>query len=301
MPIFVAWQLNSNLHLKDQKKMILLQIPSVQQPQMLNIVKSLQTEVYRIFQDNDAGHSFMRLDMHDNLKGIHIKKMSYFDPFIKHFIAETLDAGSIAEIALNPSDLVECLYIFDTVERIGTVFTDSTDLLNHYMDKASDCSLFCELKAEVENEPFSILELDLSSSDLIHSFSNEVTLLGPTDVEEITNAMNSIFRGMNLRWVEAALRSGDRCFASMSGGEITGLGWGSIEDDTGHLISLGVKQRYRKAGIGTDILYARLLWMKELGVRKVFSEVSDYNLASRDIALKAGFIETGKIYLYHIK
>jgi RimJ/RimL family protein N-acetyltransferase len=62
-----------------------------------------------------------------------------------------------------------------------------------------------------------------------------------------------------------------------------------------------VKQRYRKAGIGTDLLYARLLWMKELGVRKVFSEVSDYNLASRDIALKAGFIETGKIYLYHIK
>ncbi|MCL4452472.1 MAG: GNAT family N-acetyltransferase [Candidatus Thermoplasmatota archaeon] len=257
--------------------------------------------MYRIFQDKDAGYSILRLDRYDDLNGINIKKMSYFDSFIKHFIRETLDAGGIAEIALNGSNLVECVYIFDTVERIGTVFTSSSALLNHYIDTGSSCSLFCELKKDLENEPFSILELDLSSSDLLHSFSNEISLLDLADVKEITIAMNTIFRGMNLRWVEAALRGGDRCFASMSEGEITGLGWGSIEKKTGHLISLGVMPRYRKTGIGTDLLYARLLWMKELGVCKAFSEISEYNLASRDIALRAGFVETGKIYLYHIK
>jgi ribosomal protein S18 acetylase RimI-like enzyme len=172
-----------------------------------------------------------------------------------------LDVGGIAEIAFNDDKLLDCVYIFDTVEKIGTVFTNSRSILNHYIEQASDCFLFCELKEDIENEPFSILELDIFSSVLIHSFSNVVSLLGLSDTTEIKNAINPIFRGMNLRLVESALRNGDRCFASMSGKEIMGLGWCSIEEKVGHLISLGVKLRYRKAGIGTYLLYARLLCM----------------------------------------
>lgn len=257
--------------------------------------------MYSVNKDNELGHIFARINRNDNLDALNIDKISILDPFIKHFIRETLDVGGIAEIAFNDDKLVDCVYIFDTVERIGTVFTNSRILLNHYIEPASDCFLFCELKEDIENEPFSILELDLFSSDLIHSFTNEVSLLGLSDTTEIKNAMNSIFRGMNLRWVESALRNGDRCFASKSGEEIMGLGWCSIEEKVGHLISLGVKPRYRKAGIGTDLLYARLLWMKDLGADRAFSEISDNNLASKDIALRAGFVERGKIFLYRLK
>ncbi|MGC8515072.1 MAG: GNAT family N-acetyltransferase [Thermoplasmata archaeon] len=257
--------------------------------------------MYSVNKGNELGHIFVRLDRNDNLDAIQIDKISILDSFIKHFIRETLDAGGIAEIAFHDNELVDCVYIFDTVERIGTVFTNSRVLLNHYFKSASDCSLFCEFKLDIENEPFSVLELDLFLSDLIHTFSNEVSLLGLADINEVKNAMDTIFRGMNLRWVESALRNGDRCFAAMSGEEIMGLGWCSIEEKVGHLVSLGVKPKYRKAGIGTDLLYARLLWMKDLGVHKVLSEISDSNQSSKNIALKAGFVERGKIFLYRIK
>jgi GNAT superfamily N-acetyltransferase len=253
-----------------------------------------------LYECESNGHIFFQLDKNDNPENIVIGKLSNFDPFIKHFVRETIEAGGTVQIALDRNQVASCIFIFDDIERTGTVFTKSLPLFRKCIENVSNCHIYCELQDEIENEIFSILELDLANSTLNHSFSNEISLLGTDDIERITTAMSHIFPGMNQRWVETAIRNGDRCFASLYGDEITGLGWGSITGSLGHLISLGVLPRYRKLGIGTDLLYARLIWMRELSVSRAYSEISYNNTESRKIAQKAGFLETGKIYLYSI-
>ena len=257
--------------------------------------------MYFLYESEDTGHTFMRLEENDNPETMVLGKMSYFDPFIKQFMRETLDVGGTVQIALDENKTANCVFIFDPLENTGTVFTKSKALFMQCIENVSNCNIFCELPDEIENEIFSILELDILGSSLNHSFSNEIKMLGKNEIEQVITAMNHIFPGMNQRWIGSAMRNGDICFASLSGTDVTGIGWCSITENIGHLISLGVLPRYRKLGIGTDLLYARLIWMKELGVSKVFSEISDNNTPSRKIADKAGFLETGKIYLYRIR
>src|SRR5277367_3349642 len=94
---------------------------------------------------------------------------------------------------------------------------------------------------------------------------------------EIEQFMISTHSGLNRRWVNVALKNGDRCFTVRFGNEIAGVGWLSIVNRIGRLHSLYVRPQFRRIGIGEDILFARLLWLKSKNARRAFSEISRNN------------------------
>jgi hypothetical protein len=77
--------------------------------------------------------TFARTKQLEDLKPIKIRKISFFDQFIKHFMRETLDAGGVVEVALDDNNQVDGVFVFDSIERNGTVFTRSREILNHYI------------------------------------------------------------------------------------------------------------------------------------------------------------------------
>jgi GNAT superfamily N-acetyltransferase len=107
--------------------------------------------------------------------------------------------------------------------------------------------------------------------------------------------------GMNRRWVRVALKNGDKCFTVRLDTEIVGLGWVSLVGSIGRIHSLFVKPQFRKLGIGEDILYARLLWLKSKHARSAFSEISRHNSPSTRIGSKAQMRVCGQVYQYFRK
>jgi hypothetical protein len=59
-----------------------------------------------------------------------------------------------------------------------------------------------------------------------------------------------------------------------------------------------VNPQYRRIGIGEDLLYARLLWLKLKENRLAFSEISENNIASSAVARKANMLPCGHVYMY---
>jgi hypothetical protein len=79
------------------------------------------------------------------------------------------------------------------------------------------------------------------------------------------------------------------------------LGWLSIVNGIGRLHTLHVRPQFRKIGIGEDILYARLLWLKSKHARSVFSEISRDNSSSSKIAMKGHMTVSGQVFQYFKK
>jgi GNAT superfamily N-acetyltransferase len=79
------------------------------------------------------------------------------------------------------------------------------------------------------------------------------------------------------------------------------LGWLSSANRIGRLHSLYVNPQFRGIGIGLDILYARLIWLKSMRASSAFSEISRENLPSSRIALKGGMSVSGQVFQYFKK
>jgi hypothetical protein len=54
-------------------------------------------------------------------------------------------------------------------------------------------------------------------------------------------------------------------------------------------------------GIGQDILYARLMWLKSKRAHSAFSEISRYNFSSSKVAVNAQMSVSGQLFGYFRK
>src|SRR5437879_7052693 len=146
--------------------------------------------------------------------------------------------------------------------------------------------LFAELKTEHESEVYDIYTIDLENLAVAHRFSHEISIAEEGDIDEIGQFMASTHPGINRRWVNVALKEGERCFFVRLGKEIAGLGWLSIVNNMGRLHSLHVKPQFRRIGIGEDIQFARLLWLTSKRAQSAFSEIAPANCRSSSIDIQ---------------
>jgi GNAT superfamily N-acetyltransferase len=162
--------------------------------------------------------------------------------------------------------------------------------------------LFAELKTEVENEVYDIYRFDFENNHIFHRFSYEIAVADDEHTREIERFMALAHPGMNRKWTRVALKNGDKCFTVRLDDEVAGLGWVSLVNGIGRLHSLFVKPQFRKLGIGEDILYARLMWLKSNRARSAFSEISRLNSPfSARIASKAQMRVFGQVFHYFRK
>ena len=226
---------------------------------------------------------------------------SLFEPYLRYFIREVLEIGGEAYASRTSEGNASGIFIYDDFEKGGTVFTRSREVFDYFYGLKPFNFLFAELRTELESEIYDIYTIDLENHDVVHWFSNEISMADEGQIGEIERFMVLAHPGMNRRWIRVALKNGDKCFVVRLGSEIAGLGWVSFVNNIGRIHSLFVKPQFRRLGIGEDILYARLLWLKSKHARSAFSEISSCNSPSVRIELKAQMEVCGQVFQYFKK
>jgi GNAT superfamily N-acetyltransferase len=226
------------------------------------------------------------------------KGLSFFDPHLQHYVNEVLAIGGEAYISKSGDGEISGLFIYDDSEKSGTIFTRSREIFDYFYELKQFDTLFAEMKTEHKSEEYDIYSIDLEKSSIDCKFSNEITIVGQEQRDEIRQFMELTHPGTNKNWVNVSLDNGDQCFTVRLQDEIAGLGWASNNNGVGRLHSLFVKPQFRGLGIGRDIVYARLLWLRSKGVRSAFSEISRENRASTRIAMNAQMRVSGHVFQY---
>jgi RimJ/RimL family protein N-acetyltransferase len=225
--------------------------------------------------------------------------LSFFDPYLEYWVREILEIGGEAYVSrTSTEDTISGLFMYEGYEKTGTICTRSREVFDYFYRSKPFDSIFAEMRTEHENETYDIYTIDLENHSIVHRFSHEISIMDEKQTDEIERFMVSTNQRINKKWVGVASRNGEKCFTVRLGNEIAGVGWLSIVNRVGRLHSLSVKPRYRRIGIGLDILYARLLWLKSKHARSAFSEISRDNVPSSRIAAKGGMKVSGQVFRY---
>ena len=223
---------------------------------------------------------------------------SFFQPYLEYWVKETLEIGGEAYVSKTASGNGSGLFLYDDYEKAGSIFTRSREVFDHFYRQKPSKSIYAELQTEQPKEIYDIYTVDLQDKSLDHKFSHSVLVADREQIEEIRQFMLSTHPGTNPRWIDVALRNGDKCVIVRLGDEIAGVGWVSLVNDIGRLHSLFVKPRFRKISVALDVLFARLYWLKSKNARMALSEISVNNLQSSRIAARGGMKVSGQVYQY---
>ena len=229
------------------------------------------------------------------------KGISFFEPYLQYFVGEVLEIGGEAYVSRASEDKISGLFIYDDFEKSGTVFTRSKEVFEYFYGLKPFIFLFAELKTELENEVYNIHSINLENHTIDHRFSHEISMATHEQTSEIERFMFLAHPEINRKWTRTALKNGDKCFTVRLDGQIAGLGWASLVNGIGRLHTLFVNPQFRNLGIGEDILYARLMYLKSKHARLAFSEIHQDNSPCSRIASKAQMTVCGQIYQYFKK
>jgi len=224
--------------------------------------------------------------------------LSFFKPYLPHFVRETLETGGEAYVSTDASGAVSGLFVYDSFEKAGTIFTKSSEVFDCFYGLKPFSYLYAEMRRGHETEVYDIYAVDFQRLPIAHRFRHEVSVADDERISEMEGLIVSAYPRMNRSWVKVALRNGDRCLTVRLNGEIAGMGWLSFVNGVGRLHTLYVKPRFRRMGIGEDIVHARLLWLRTNHAHSAFSEISRSNVPSARIATKAGMSTSGQIFQY---
>jgi hypothetical protein len=225
------------------------------------------------------------------------KVLSFFAPFLHHEIKEALEAGSEVFVSRNSDVGTNGLFIYDSYEATGTIFTQSKEVFDYFYGLKPSSCIFSELElAEYPKEVWNIWQLDVDSASSDHRFKHPVSI--DNDVAEIEEFMASAQPETNRKWVGIALKNGDKCFVVKIANKIVGIAWMSIVGETARSYGLYVEPRFRRKGITEDNFQARLIYLKSRNVHTLINEIAESNVPSYSHAAKIGEKVVGKIFLY---
>ena len=129
-----------------------------------------------------------------------------------------------------------------------------------------------------------------------HRYSHPVRLANRTDHASVASVLRGVNGTVDERWISTAEPGVEDCLVVDGPREIAGVGWATRVGAFGRLHSLAVRPEFRRAGIGTDLFWARWEWLRRSGVRSVVTEIAEDNAGSRAIAEAGGLRTSGRIY-----
>ncbi len=238
-----------------------------------------------------------KIEIADGQLGELPKGLSFFDPILHHEAKEALEAGGEVLVSQNTNGEKNGLFIYDNYEATGTIFTKSREAFDLFYELKPSSYIFSELDvAEHPKEVWNIWQLDIDKVPLNHRFKHHVSM--DYDVGEVERFMAFAQPETNPRWVNVALKNGDKCFVVKIANRIVGIAWMTIVGSVARSHGLYVEPQFRKRGIMTDNLQARLIYLRTKGVRTLINEIAETNAESTGHAEKAGEKIVGKIFLY---
>ncbi len=224
--------------------------------------------------------------------------LTIFEPFLKHEAKESIESGGEVFVSEDSSGKKDGLFIYDPYEETGTIFTKSRESFELFLRLRPHSYIFSEFLAEdYQRDVWNIWQLDINNVQSGHRFRYVVSI--EYDADEIERFMMSTQPETNRRWIRVALNNGDKCFVVKISGRIVGMAWLTIAGDMARSHSVYVEPQFRRMGVMTDNLQARLIYLKSRGVKTLINEIAESNVASSGHAIKGGERMIGKMFLYN--
>jgi len=225
------------------------------------------------------------------------KGLSFFDPVLRHEAKEELEAGGEAYVSESPEGSINGLFIYDTWEATGTIFTKSREAFDRFFALKPSSYIFSELDVpEQPKDIWNIWQLDVDKAPSNHRFRHHVSV--DTDAKEIERFVAASQPEANPRWISVALNHGDKCFVTKIDNRIVGIAWMTIVGSIARSYGLYVEPQFRRIGIMKDNLQARVIYLKAKRVHTLINEIAESNIASSRHVERAGEKIVGKLYLY---
>jgi len=219
-----------------------------------------------------------------------------FDPFLGRFARMATEVGGRVLVARDAGRAV-ALLLTDPEDRTASLFTRSPDAARALWAETSGWATFAEVALPLPREEFIVYAARLDAAPQ-HRFRHRVRLLDPGDTEAVAELLHEVYGGAHLRWLGIARGAGEVGFVTEVEGRLVGVAWVLVVGGHARLHGLTVRPGFRRLGLGTDLLSARLLFAAREGARQVVSEIAVGNAPSRAIAERAGMRDAGRIYLY---
>ena len=221
----------------------------------------------------------------------------WLNPFLPHFVREAQRCGGEVRVA-RAAGGVEAVSVSDPVERVATVFSRSRSTAERFVRERGPYGMYSDFSFEPTAERFDILTVSLGSDAPSFHLRHLVRPLRPEDARPVLELMREVYGAVNERWYDGLPNPFETGLLAEVDGRLAGVGWVSTVGSHARLHSLTVRAPYRRMGLGTDLLFARLLWAQRAGAEEALSEISDQNIGSQAIAARGGMRRVGQVYLH---
>ena len=219
----------------------------------------------------------------------------FFNPFLTHFMRETLRCGGEVWASTEGAD-VNGILIFNSVELQASIFTRNRDVAETLFRWKGQVSVFSEFPLGPAPEVYHIYAIDHPEWNRVHRFAHPVRAAEPSDRALVMELVREVYGRVDESWFDRFPPENEACFVVDGADGIAGAAWAAVVNQHGQLHTLTVRPRYRRTGVGTDLWYARMDWTRSVGAHRVLCEVADRNLGSRAIAEAGGMRPVGQIF-----
>ncbi len=219
-----------------------------------------------------------------------------FDPFLDHFVTETLRSGGevwLAEIGRRVSGV----FLHHPLERVASAFTRDQRVAEAFFRLRDRVGVFSDFPLGPAPEVFHVYALDAPPGLAVPGYSHPVRAAEDRDRAALLRLLGELYGAIDERWLDPVVRAGEKCFVVEVGRELVGAAWVSTVPGYARLHSLSVRPGSRRMRVGTDLWNARVRWARYAGAGRVLSEISEHNVASRAIAVAGGMRPVGQLFL----
>lgn len=234
-----------------------------------------------------------RLDEIDLLRWSPLSE--WFDPLLSLFAKDAVRTGGSVEVA-EEGGVVQGLLLFGSSEGVASGFTRQRRLAEQYLERIGEGGVYLEEPWRPGGEPVEVFAADLRDWEARERLRNPVRIGTRRDLPDIRLLMRGELGPAVDSWFATLPRPEETSFVCEIGGRVVGVSWLTRVGQYARGHSFVVHPRFRGLGIGTDLLTARMLWLKGTGARQVVSEIYDRNLASRTAAERAGMALVARMY-----
>ena len=227
---------------------------------------------------------------------VHKLNYSPLNYFIPLFVQEAMESNGELYVAYSKDKTPESLFVYDPVEKSGTCFTNDRNTALKFYHLKPDSEFFTSFPciSSCTYETLFSIDIGMVRNDLV--LKQQIQIFDEMKRGDLIRFMLNAYGKVNINWVNSALQHGEKCFICIKESKIVGMGWLGIFEGIGRLHSLYVQENYRNMRIGESLVTARIQWARFVRLRKVVSEIPEKSTYSREIAIKFGFADVGKIY-----
>lgn len=224
-----------------------------------------------------------------------VRLSDWFEPLLPHFARDAFRTGGRVEV-VEVDGAVRGVLLSGTGEGVASGFTRERAIAERFLACGDPGGIYLEERWSDGGVPVEIFAADVRDWAPSATVRNLVRIARPDDLPEIRALMRAELGPGVDAWIASQPQREETAFVCTIGPKLVGVSWLSRVGAFARGHSFVVHPRYRGLGVGTDLLTARMLWLKRTGGRLVVSEIYDGNVASRVAAERVGMTLVGRMY-----